>query len=68
MIFAFALVASVALYAFFRRQWPQYLRSQAVDNASSLVSNTQSLIAVTSAAVLLIQEVELVSRGYRMFV
>ena len=68
MIFAFALIALVALYAFFRRQWLQYLRSQAVDNASSLVSNTQSLIAATSAAVMLIQEVELVSRGYRMFV
>lgn len=55
-----------ALYAFVRRQWLQYIRTQAVDSASLLITNAQSLDAATSAAITLIQEVELVSRGYRL--
>lgn len=55
-----------ALYAFVRRQWLKYIRAQAVDSASLLITNAQSLDAATSAAITLIQEVELVSRGYRL--
>ncbi|OCL08840.1 hypothetical protein AOQ84DRAFT_292353 [Glonium stellatum] len=61
----FALIAIVC-YAYMRRQWLQYLRQQAVEVASVLVANLQSFDASTSSALALIQEVELVSRGYRL--
>ncbi|KAF1349309.1 hypothetical protein EJ07DRAFT_140674 [Lizonia empirigonia] len=61
----FAVVAS-ASYAYVRRQWLQTLRQQAVEHASALVTNLQAFEASTSAALALIQEVELVSRGYRL--
>ncbi|KAF2682816.1 hypothetical protein K458DRAFT_478741 [Lentithecium fluviatile CBS 122367] len=55
-----------ALYAYVRRQWLHYLRQQAVEGASTLVTNLQAFEASTSSALALIQEVELVSRGYRL--
>ncbi|MCJ1283727.1 hypothetical protein MMC26_003058 [Xylographa opegraphella] len=61
----FALVA-IALNTFYRRQYLLYVRNQAISSASSLVENAHSLDATTSAAITLIQEVELVSRGYRI--
>ncbi|KAF2739118.1 hypothetical protein EJ04DRAFT_353590 [Polyplosphaeria fusca] len=61
----FAAVATTG-YAYIRRQWLQYLRQQAVDGASLLVTNLQAFEASTSSALALIQEVELVSRGYRI--
>ena len=61
----FAAVATTC-YAYVRRQWLQYLRQQAVDGASLLITNLQAFEASTSSALALIQEVELVSRGYRM--
>ena len=63
----FAAVAT-ACYTFVRRQWLQYLRQQAVEGASALVTNFQAFETSTSAALALIQEVELVSRGYRLCV
>lgn len=59
-------IAIVVLYAYSRRQRLVNLRMQAVEGASSLTSIAQSFDAVASAALTLIQEVELVSRGYRM--
>jgi hypothetical protein len=61
----FAAVAT-ASYAYIRRQWLQTLRHQAVENVSALVTNLQAFEASTSSALALIQEVELVSRGYRL--
>ncbi|ORY19481.1 Mysoin-binding motif of peroxisomes-domain-containing protein [Clohesyomyces aquaticus] len=61
----FAAIATTC-YAYLRRQWLQYLRQQAVDGASVLVTNLQAFEASTSSAIALIQEVELVSRGYRL--
>jgi hypothetical protein len=61
----FVAVGSI-IYAYIRRQWLQYLRSQAVDAASTFVARSQAFDAAASAAITLIQEVELVSRGYRM--
>ena len=61
------IAVAIAFYAFAKRQWLRYLRHQAVDVASVLVGNAQALDSVASASVVLIQEVELVSRGYRMF-
>lgn len=68
LFLAFLVFAAVAIicYAYMRRQWLQYLRQQAVEAASVLVANLQSFDASTSSALALIQEVELVSRGYRL--
>ncbi|KAL8787268.1 MAG: hypothetical protein Q9213_002316, partial [Squamulea squamosa] len=59
------LVGSV-LYLFFRRQWLHWLRDQVLKSASNLVIDAQGLDTVLSASLNLIQEVELVSRGYRI--
>ncbi|KAF2806924.1 uncharacterized protein BDZ99DRAFT_393810 [Mytilinidion resinicola] len=61
----FAVVATIC-YAYMRRHWLQYLRQQAVDGASNLITNLQAFDASTASALALIQEVELVSRGYRL--
>ncbi|OJD18902.1 hypothetical protein AJ78_01086 [Emergomyces pasteurianus Ep9510] len=60
------LAVAIAFYAFAKRQWLKYLRRQAVEVASVLVTNAQSFDSAASASVVLIQEVELVSRGYRI--
>lgn len=65
LVFGIALVLS---YTFLRRHWLHYLRHQAVAGASSFVSTTQAYDGAATAAITLIQEVELVSRGYRMWV
>ncbi|KAF1951923.1 hypothetical protein CC80DRAFT_453401 [Byssothecium circinans] len=65
VVLVFASIAT-AVYAYIRRQWLQYLRHQAVEGASTLVTNLQAFEASTSSALALIQEVELVSRGYRL--
>ena len=67
VVAVFAAVATAG-YAYMRRQWLQYLRQQAVQGASTLVTNLQAFEASTSSALALVQEVELVSRGYRLCV
>ena len=59
-------IAVTGLYTFLRRKWLHYIRQQAMESVSSLVEHAQNFDAVTSAAVTLIQEVELVSRGYQL--
>ncbi|KAL3496602.1 Mysoin-binding motif of peroxisomes-domain-containing protein [Aspergillus germanicus] len=59
-------VIGVLFYAFARRQWLKYLRHQAVDAAVLLIGNAQGFDSAASASVVFIQEVELVSRGYRI--
>jgi hypothetical protein len=66
VVFLVITVVATASYAYVRRQWLQTLRHQAVENASALVTNLQAFEASTSSALALIQEVELVSRGYRL--
>ncbi|KAL1987995.1 hypothetical protein VTN96DRAFT_1519 [Rasamsonia emersonii] len=53
-------------YAFARRQWLKFVRHQAVQAASFFIGNAQSFDSAASASVMFIQEVELVSRGYRI--
>lgn len=66
-LFASAIfVISLTSYYYLRRQWLQNLRVQAIEGASSLTSNAQDFDAAASAGIILIQEVELVSRGYNM--
>lgn len=68
LTFIFAIfVIVLSLYYYFRRQWLQYLRIQAVECASSLTTTAQDFDAAASAGITLIQEVELVSRGYNMY-
>ena len=52
--------------AYMRRQWLQYLRQQALAETSEFVSKAQEFDQVAAGAMTLVQEVELVSRGYRM--
>ena len=61
-------ILTVVLYYCFRRQWLQYLRTQAMEAASLLTNSSQDLDSAASAGITLIQEVELVSRGYNMSV
>ena len=67
VLVVFAVLATTC-YAYARRQWLMYLRQQAVDGAATLVTNLQAFEASTSSALALIQEVELVARGYRLLV
>ncbi|KAL5356386.1 Mysoin-binding motif of peroxisomes-domain-containing protein [Aspergillus floccosus] len=59
-------VIGVLFYAFAKRQWLKYLRHQAVEAAVSFIGNAQGFDSAASASVVFIQEVELVSRGYRI--
>ncbi|KAI9374821.1 proliferating cell nuclear antigen [Aspergillus egyptiacus] len=59
-------VIGVFFYAFAKRQWLKYLRHQAVDAAVFLIGNARGFDSAASASVVFIQEVELVSRGYRI--
>lgn len=58
----------MGLYAYITRQWLQYLRRNAIDTVSSFVENLQSFESSSTSLLGLIQEMELVSRGYRMCV
>lgn len=59
-------VLGALFYAFAKRQWLKYLRHQAVDAAGTFIGNARGFDSAASASVVFIQEVELVSRGYRM--
>ena len=60
------ILGGTGFYLYMRRQWIKYLRSQAVQHASALIDSAQAFDCAASSAITLIQEVELVSRGYRM--
>jgi hypothetical protein len=61
------VVFSVISYAYMRKQWLQYLRQQSLVEVSEFVSKAQDFDTVVAGALTLVQEVELVSRGYRMY-
>jgi len=64
---ALILVAvAVVSQAYLRQQWLRYLRDQALAEVTTFVARSQDFDSASSAALSLIQEVELVSRGYRM--
>lgn len=62
------VVAAMVLlsYGYMGRQWLHYLRQQALAETSEFVAKAQELDQVAAGAMTLVQEVELVSRGYRM--
>jgi len=59
---------AVVSYSYVRRQWLQYLRQQNLAEVSHYVGIAQEFDTAASAALTLVQEVELVSRGYRLYV
>ncbi len=61
------LILSVVAYAHIRRQWLQYLRKESLVEVSNYVTTAQGLDSAIGGALTLVQEVELVSRGYRMY-
>ena len=61
-----AVIGITAFYQYFRRQRLHNIRDQAMKSAASYAAVSRSFDAATSAAVSLIQEVELVARGYRL--
>jgi len=65
---AFAVFAVVAFvgYAYVRRQWLKFLRRNAVAAASTLTASWQAFEVSSTSALSFIQEVELVSKGYRL--
>lgn len=63
-IIAVILLRLVSLHA--RRLWLRNLRRTAVSSARIIVSNSQGFDVVASVAVKLVQETEVVTRGYRL--
>lgn len=59
---------SLILRAYVRRQWLQSLRQETLSKTSEFVAQAQQFDHVVSSALSLVQEVELVSRGYKMYV
>jgi hypothetical protein len=53
-------------YGYVRRQWLKFLRRHAVAEVTTLTANWQAFEVSASSALSLIQEVELVSKGYRL--
>ncbi len=59
-------VALFVSYAYVRQQRLQNMRRQAVGSASSYAESAHAFDAAALAAITLIQEVEVVSRGYKL--
>lgn len=68
LVFLAVLVAAgvVLGQVYMKRQWLRYRRDQSLLEVASFVSASQDFDSVSGAALSLIQEVELVSRGYRI--
>ena len=68
MVFLVVLMAAGTLVGrvYMRRQWLRYRREQSLSEVASFISSSHEFDNASGAALALIQEVELVSRGYRM--
>lgn len=66
IVASLTVLMATVLYYYARRQWLHYLRTRSMENATQLTNNAQNFDAAASVAFTLIQEVELVSRGYNM--
>lgn len=60
------ILLATTSYAYMRRQWLQYLRQQTIAEISEFVNKAQEFDATAGGSLTLVQEVELVSRGYRL--
>jgi hypothetical protein len=63
---AVVILLAMVSYAYARRQWLLYLRQQSLAEISEFIDRAQEFDAAVAGALTLVQEVELVSRGYRM--
>ncbi|PHH63717.1 hypothetical protein CDD81_5589 [Ophiocordyceps australis] len=68
MAFLFLVLAVTAFLGqiYMRRQWLRYRREQALCEMATFVSNSHDFDSAIEATLSLVQEVELVSRGYRI--
>ena len=66
LVLAVFVAAAVCGYAYLRRQWLKSLRRRAVADITSLTETWQGFEVCASSGLSLIQEVELVSKGYRI--
>jgi hypothetical protein len=63
-----ALAVMLVSPVYFKRKYLRVRRTQTMENVTAFVSISQQFDSAVSAAISLVQEVELVSRGYRMYV
>jgi len=70
IVFLLVLTVAVVLVGpvHWKRKWLKFRRDQALAEVAAFVSSSLQFDSAASAAMSLIQEVELVSRGYRMYV
>lgn len=61
-----AVAVGLVAHFYIRKQWLRYVRNKALAEVATFVAKSQDWDSATSAALSLIQEVELVSRGYRL--
>ncbi|CCC06487.1 unnamed protein product [Sordaria macrospora k-hell] len=61
-----AVAVGLVAHLYIRKQWLRYVRNKALAEVATFVAKSQDWDSATSAALSLIQEVELVSRGYRL--
>ncbi|KAM0437729.1 hypothetical protein ACHAPT_002094 [Fusarium lateritium] len=68
LIFLLILCAAAILLGqvYMRRQWLRYRRSQSLSEITAFIEHSHAFDSASGAALSLIQEVELVSRGYRL--
>lgn len=68
--FLLVLLAALAFLGpvYTRRRWLHFRREQSLSEITSFVSHSHNYDNASSAALSLVQEVELVSRGYRLSV
>lgn len=62
------ILLAITLYTYMRRQWLQYLRQQSLLEISGFIVKAHDFDTAAAGGLTLVQEVELVSRGYRMYV
>jgi Mysoin-binding motif of peroxisomes len=70
MLVVLVLICALVLgfYSYTWRYRSQQLRRNVIDAVSSLIAESHTLDGLTTAAVTLIQEIEVVARGYEMYV
>jgi hypothetical protein len=68
IVFGLLVAAAILGQANLRRRWLHNLRQQNIAETTKCLGHSQDLDSAITAALSLIQEVELVSRGYRMCV
>ncbi|KAK1776802.1 Mysoin-binding motif of peroxisomes-domain-containing protein [Copromyces sp. CBS 386.78] len=61
-----AVAVGLVAHFYIRKQWLRFVRNKVLAEVATFVAKSQDWDSATSAALSLIQEVELVSRGYRL--